>query len=433
MNQKINQTRLQAALASRNIVDSGRSLEQALETAKQYTGADDAGQLHAMVYGVVRHHQSLEALLAPLLKKSFRNKDRDIHYLLLSAIYQLIEMRAPDHAVVNDSVNAATLLKKDWAKSVINGCLRAFLRTHAEPQKHWCVPAQEHPEWLRTKLCQEWGERAEQIMAENLNPAEMTLRVNRGKTSRSDYLALLNQKKLGATKHDFVPDAIVLEDAVSIEQLPGFSEGLVSVQDAAAQMASVLIDPQPGEHILDACAAPGGKTGHLLEITAGDLSLVAADISDQRLNQVRENLSRLNENCKPVAADLTANPTWWDGKLFDRILLDAPCSSTGVIRRHPDILRHRRCEDIARLNHTQLAVLNRLWPLLKGGGTLLYATCSILREENDAIIDAFIELHKDAKPLALKHAWAQKTRHGYQTLPMRGLSDGFYICRLEKS
>ncbi|MBT5032163.1 MAG: 16S rRNA (cytosine(967)-C(5))-methyltransferase RsmB [Proteobacteria bacterium] len=433
MNQKINQTRLQAALASRNIIDSGRSLEQALETAKQYIEADDAGQLHATVYGIVRHYESLEALLSPLLKKPFRNKDRDIHYLLLSAIYQLIAMRAPDHAVVNDSVNAATLLKKNWAKSVINGCLRAFLRTHAEPQKDWCTPAQEHPEWLRTKLCQQWEERAEKIMTENLHPAEMTLRVNRSKTNRSDYLALLNQQKLAATKHDFAPDAIVLKDAVSVEQLPGFSEGLVSVQDAAAQMASVLLDPQPGEHILDACAAPGGKTGHLLEITAGDLSLVAADINDQRLNQVRENLSRINEHCKLVAADLTANTAWWDGNLFDRILLDAPCSSTGVIRRHPDILRHRRSEDIAQLNQTQLAVLNRLWPLLKGGGALLYATCSVLSEENDAIIDAFIECHKDAKPLTLEHAWAQKTRHGCQTLPMQGLSDGFYTCWIEKS
>jgi 16S rRNA (cytosine967-C5)-methyltransferase len=429
----MSKVRLQAALACQHIVDTGRSLDHALETAKKGIESDDAGQLQAIVYGVVRHHVSLEALLNPLLKKPFRSKDRDIHFLLLSAIYQLVAMRAPDHAVVNDSVNATKPLKKKWARAVVNGCLREFLRAGATPRDNWIDSVQEHPEWLRANLDKNWDDKANLIMAENLIPAELTLRINRNKSDQSEYLSQLEKNNLKATSHPFAPDAIVFDEAVPVESLPGFNDGFASVQDAAAQMASVLLNPQVGDRVLDACAAPGGKTCHLLEITNGNIDLISADISEKRLNRVRENLTRLNMSCELVVSDLSSDPNWWDGQLFDRILLDAPCSSTGVIRRHPDILRHRIAQDILQLNQIQLAILSQLWRLLKPDGMLLYATCSILSEENDSIIDTFIQTHKDATPMPLPHPQALKTTYGYQTLPSHGLSDGFYTCGLLKS
>ncbi|MBT5559080.1 MAG: 16S rRNA (cytosine(967)-C(5))-methyltransferase RsmB [Proteobacteria bacterium] len=425
--------RLQAAVACQQIIDTGHSIDHALDAAKKSVEPDDAGQLQAIVYGVVRHYNSLESILKPLLNKPFRNKDRDIYFLLLSAIYQLVAMRAPDHAVVNDSVNATKSLKKKWARAVVNGCLREFLRAGVVPQESWINSVQEHPEWLRAMLHNSWQDKASLIMAENLIPAELTLRVNRNKTDQLEYLEQLEKNNLNATSHPFAPDAIVLDDAVPVEVLPGFSDGFASVQDAAAQMASVLLNPQVGDHVLDACAAPGGKTGHLLEITNGNVDLVSADISEKRINRVRENLTRLNLNCELIVSDLSTDPSWWDGRLFDRILLDAPCSSTGVIRRHPDILRHRNAQDIPQLIQIQLALLTQLWRLLKPEGMLLYATCSILSEENDAVIDTFIKNHNDATPMALPHPQALKTTHGYQTLPSHGLSDGFYTCGLLKS
>ena len=425
--------RLQAALACQHILDSGRSLDQAIDTAKKRVESDDTGQLQAIVYGVIRHHISLEALLNPLLKKPLRSKDRDVHFLLLSAIYQLVAMRAPDHAVVNECVGATKQLKKNWARALVNGCLREFLRAGATRQENWIDSVQEHPDWLQVKISAEWSDKAYLIMAENIEPAELTLRVNRNKSDRTGYLKLLEENGLPATLHPFAPDAIVLNEAVPVERLPGFSDGLASVQDAAAQMAGILLNPQVDDHVLDACSAPGGKTGHLLEITNGNIDLVSVDISEKRINRIRENLVRLNMECELITDDLSTAPNWWDGRLFDRILLDAPCSSTGVIRRHPDVLRHRIAQDIPQLNKTQLAILAQLWRLLKPGGLMLYATCSILSEENDVVIDTFIETHKDARPMPLPHPQALQTRHGYQTLPSRGISDGFYICGLLKS
>ena len=424
--------RLQAALACRQIIDHGSGLDKALGKASAELDSRDKSMTQAIVYGVVRHLVSLDRLAQTLLNKPFRNKDRDIHFVLLSALYQLLAMRAPVHAVVNDSVDAARQLKKQWARGVINACLRSFLRDSASKSETWIDPQAEHPDWLKQKISEQWPEQAAVVLEENLSPPEMTLRVNTLRQSRTEYLKTLTEKSIEATEHPWTEQAIVLKTPVAVDSLPGFDQGAASVQDAAAQMAATTLMPEAGEHILDACAAPGGKTTHLLELAGADLSLTAADVDAQRLTKVNENLERLNLSASLLEADLTDQHDWWDGQAFDRILLDAPCSSTGVIRRHPDILRHLREQDIDVLQRKQLALLNALWPKLKPGGWLLYATCSILAEENDQVVEQFLDGPAKAEAGKPGHPWAQTTRFGYQTLPRANVGDGFYTCLLTK-
>ncbi|MEB4592531.1 16S rRNA (cytosine(967)-C(5))-methyltransferase RsmB [Candidatus Thiothrix sp. Deng01] len=417
------------------VIYEGESLTDVLQgQAVASLNAQDQALLRDLCFGALRWHERLNAILALLLAKPLKKADKDVECLLRVGLYQLLYQRTPDHAAVNETVKAASKLKKSWAGGLVNGVLRAFLRQQAdllaqadaEPTARYAFPA-----WLLTRIRQAWPQDWEAILtASNAHPP-MTLRVNQRQQSTQAYQHALQAAGIPAGTVPEVASALDLSNPVSVEQLPGFSAGAVSVQDAAAQLAAGLLDCQPGMRVLDACAAPGGKTGHLLEMT-GDLELTAIDNSAARLRRVTENLSRLQVQGRVMAADAGDPPAWWDGNGFDRILLDAPCSATGVIRRHPDIKVLRRDSDIAALQQEQQRLLHNLWTTLRPGGKLLYATCSILPEENLRQMEAFMDAQHDAVPLPIQGGWGRALAIGRQILPGEQGMDGFYYALLHK-
>ncbi|MDH3406783.1 MAG: 16S rRNA (cytosine(967)-C(5))-methyltransferase RsmB [Gammaproteobacteria bacterium] len=398
--------------------------------------ARNAALIQEMSYGTLRWFDQLAAIAALFLDKPLKQKDQDVYTLLLIGLYQLMHMRVARHAAVKETVEAAEALKKPWAKKLLNACLRASLREEARARATIAAnpaAAFSHPGWLLGEIRHQWSENWTSILAANNARPPLVLRVNRQRQSRQMYLACLAQAGIVATAHPFSDTAVVLDSPTAVNELPGFTEGEVSVQDAAAQFAAPLLDAQPGERVLDACAAPGGKTGHLLEHTAGLGELVALDREPARVELIKENLVRLGLAANVITGD-AANPTnWWDGRPFDRILTDIPCSATGVIRRHPDIKRRRQPEDMPRLVATQERILEGLWPLLKPGGKLLYVTCSILPVENENQITAFLMRHPEAteEPLSLDAGRARPV--GWQILPGEAGMDGFYYAKLCKN
>ncbi|WP_458524453.1 16S rRNA (cytosine(967)-C(5))-methyltransferase RsmB [Onishia taeanensis] len=397
----------------------------------------DRALLREICYGVCRTLPRLEALAAVLLKSPFKARDTDIQALLLVGIYQLLYLRIPAHAAVGETAGAARLLQKAWATRVLNGCLRRLQREASELQaKVDREPAVAllHPVWWLKSLRQAWPDDWREIAIANNQPGPMTLRVNRRRISREAYLERLREAGIEARPCEHAPDGLTLDSPCDVTALPGFAEGEVSVQDEAAQLAVELIGPalapRPGARVLDACCAPGGKTAHLLE--AFDASLQALDSDGERLGRVTDTLTRLGLSAQVSTADAGAQD-WWDGTPFDAILLDAPCSGSGVIRRHPDIKRLRRPDDIGRLAALQARLLDNLWQTLAPGGTLVYATCSVLPEENAEQIAAFLARTPDAvvsTPEALP--WGQAAGAGRQLLPREHGHDGFFYARLTR-
>jgi len=397
---------------------------------------EDQALLREMCFGTCRWYFQLDALLRQLISKPLKAKDLDIQCLLLIGIYQLHHLRVPDYAVVNETVTAALALKKPWAKGLINAVLRQFLRTQSELELQ--INDSEsafyaHPPWLIKRLRKAWPAQWQEILAANNQYPPMTLRVNRQKISRADYLHLLQDEGIGARPGNLADTAIYLDAPVSVLKLPGFSEGFLSIQDEASQLIPGLLALTPRLNVLDACAAPGGKTCHLLESETPPTRLLAVDTEEHRLNRIRENLQRLNLDAELLTADATESPRWWDGNYFDRILLDAPCSATGIIRRQPDIKVLRRATDIPRLVALQDRLLESLWLCLKPGGMLLYSTCSVLTDENTEVIARFISRHDDAKHEAIEVEWGVECGLGRQLLPENHAADGFYFARLTKS
>ncbi len=290
-----------------------------------------------------------------------------------------------------------------------------------------------HPDWLIKQIEQDWPQQAQQILLENNQQPPMALRVNLARISRDQYLQQLSEQGIEAVAVSFCPSAIILDKPVAVDLLPGFAEGLVSVQDTAAQLAAGLLDVQAGHRVLDVCAAPGGKTAHILEHQPQLKELVAVDVDESRMQRVSDTLQRLKLPATLVVGDAANPQDWWDGQLFDRILLDAPCSALGVIRRHPDIKLLRRAEDIKPLQALQKNILHAVWPLLAPGGIMLYATCSILKQENEQQIDAFLAEHPDAVELPIDAAWGFAGSHGRQIMTGESAMDGFYYARLGKS
>jgi len=429
------------ALAARvveQVVVHARYLDAALTetlSALPRAQARDAALVQEMSYGTLRWFDQLAAIAALFLDKPLKAKDQDVYALLLVGLYQLQFMRVARHAAVQETVEAATALKKPWAKNLLNACLRAALREAARAQAAIAAnpsAAFSHPAWLLEEIKHQWSENWAAILVANNERPPMVLRVNRLRQSRDQYLARLAQAGLPASAHPFSETAVVLESPVGVSELPGFTEGDVSVQDAAAQLAAPLLDARAGERVLDACAAPGGKTGQLLE-QAVQAELVALDREPARMKLIEENLARLKLSAKTVIGD-AANPAgWWDGQGFDRILADVPCSATGVIRRHPDIKIRRRPGDLPRLIATQEQILEGLWPLLKPGGKLLYATCSILPDENENQMTAFLRRHPDATEDVLTTEAGRARAVGRQILPGEAGMDGFYYARLRKN
>ena len=398
----------------------------------------DAALIQEMSYGTLRWFDQLAAIAALFLDKPLKTKDQDVYALLLVGLYQLMHMRVAKHAAVKETVEAVTVLKKPWAKNLLNACLRTSLREAARAQATIAASppaAFSHPAWLLEEIRRHWPENWAAILVANNERPPLVLRVNRLHQSREQYLARLAQAGITASAHPFSETAVTLDAAVAVSELPGFTAGDVSVQDAAAQLAATLLDAQPGEHVLDACAAPGGKTGHLLEHSPGLSELVALDREPERVKLIEENLARLglSTKTKTLIGD-AANPApWWDGRPFDRILADVPCSATGVIRRHPDIKIRRRPEDLSRLTAIQESILDGLWPLLKPGGKLLYATCSILPVENENQMTAFLRRHPDATEDVLPMSAGRAQIIGRQILPGESGMDGFYYARLRKN
>jgi len=427
-----------AAKVLNKVVEQGQSLSQALPAAQQDLNPKDKALLQMLCYGVLRTLPRLDFFCRSLMQKPLKGKQRDLHFLILVGFYQLLYTRIPSHAAVGETVNGAKALKKPALKGMINGVLRNFLRE----QEALIAKADEqdtlkycHPSWLVKRLQNAYGEeKAAAIMEENNQQAPMWLRVNNLHHTREQYQALLAEVELTNVSANDAENsnALRLEKATDVYKLPGFADGWVSVQDGAAQLAAHYLGAEADELILDACSAPGGKTVHTLELQPNIKQMVAVDADDKRLVRVQENLDRLNLQATVIHGDASKPDSWWKGEQFDRILCDAPCSATGVIRRHPDIRWLRRDSDIAELVNLQKSILNALWDKLKPGGVLLYATCSILPDENELQVQAFLESTSDASLIPLS-AQYNSTSEGRQLLPNEDAMDGFYYAKLQKA
>ena len=423
-----------AAQALGQVLDEGRSLAMVLPPALERVAPRDRGLLREVCYGVCRWQPELQTLLDGLLNRPLDPREPVVRALLLVGLYQLHHLRIPDHAAVAETVAAARQVRKSWAASLTNAVLRSFPRRRAELLARVAASAEArtaHPRWLLESLQEDWPDDWPTIVAANNDRPPFTLRVNALQSSRDDYQTRLAAAGKHAEPVAVAPAALTLAEPVEPAALPGFAEGQVSVQDAAAQLAAPLLAVEPGMRVLDACAAPGGKTAHLLECIP-DLDLTALDQDGDRLERVRDNLNRLRLAARLVRGDASQPADWWDGVPYDRILLDAPCSATGVIRRHPDIKLLRREADIAALADRQQAMLLALWPLLRPGGRLLYATCSVLRRENDQVVAAFLATQPEARAQPMIAGWGRALAQGRQILPGEEGMDGFYYAALVK-
>lgn len=415
-------------------VAAGRSLDSALEEARERVARHEQPLLQELAYGTVRHWLRLVPVIDTRLKKSLKRRDADVHALLVAGAYELDRMRTPPHAAVDAAVDAVGGLGKDWARGLVNAVLRAIQRDRSllavtdDP-----VRTHGWPQWLATALAEDWPDDRSALIASGTARAPMTLRVNRRRIARDDYLLLLEQEGFGARPHPYAPMALELDRAVTVERLPGFGEGLLSVQDAGAQLAAPLLDVRADMRVLDACAAPGGKTAHLAELDPPPAEIVALDIDGGRSQRLQTGLERLGVQAGVQVADAGDPGQWWDGRPFDRILLDAPCSGTGVIRRHPDIRLLRRPDDIGRLAEEQARLLDALWPLLAVNGMLLYATCSILQRENAAQVRAFLARQPAAAIRPIEADWGRDSEPGRQILPGEQGMDGFFYACLQRT
>ena len=424
--------RASAARVVHAVVSQGQSMDVALRAADAETSAADRPLLRMLCYGVLRRHWQLRSQVAALLDKPLPQKDRIIESLLSVGLFQLSDSRVPPHASVSLTVEAARLLRRPKYAGVLNACLRNFQRRGPALQSADDDEARfNHPQWLIDRLKRDWPGDWQKILEANSTRAAMWLRVNRRRRSTTAYAELL---AANCTLLPGFPQAIRLAEPRPAAELPGFGDGLVSVQDAAAQLAAPWLLTDGGERVLDACAAPGGKTGHLLELLPPEAVLTAVDANPDRLAVAGENLERLGLSARLLCADAGQPEDWWDGKPFDRILLDAPCSATGVIRRHPDIPLLRRADDIDAVAVQQRQLLSALWRTLAPGGRLLYVTCSVLPEENEAVVGDFLRRQPGAEERSLLPDYnirdvMRRRACGYQILPGdRGLDGFFYAC-----
>lgn len=428
--------RAEAAKVIDAVVSGGRSLDGVLADAEHRIKGQDRPLLKMLCYGTLRGHFNLREQLSALLDRPLRARDSVIESLLVVGIFQLSDTRVPDHAAVSMTVEAARLLRRPKYAGLINAILRNFVRQDiAGRQPRSDESRFNHPEWMIGMIRQDWPDHWQQILEENNGRAPMWLRINGRVTTVTKYLA---SNKIDGEGLPGFDHAVRLLQPVPVDELPGFSDGTVSVQDAAAQIAAPWLLEQGGTRILDACAAPGGKTGHLLEIMDDSAALTGIDKDPLRLSGINENLARLGLSATVLCADASNPGEWHKGRHFDRILLDAPCSASGVIRRHPDIKLNRRKTDIAALSRLQGDILQALWTILDAGGRLLYVTCSVFAAENDRVIARFLAANSDASENRLLHnnnirdVMIEKSC-GFQVLPGTSGLDGFYFACLQKA
>ena len=416
-----------------DVLREGRSLGASLRARiDSRLEPRDAALARELASGTLRYLPRLDAWLASVMPR--KPRDRVIHVLALLGVYQVMFTRVPVHAAVSSTVELARALGKPWAAGFLNAILRRFAAERESIERMELPPSARlaHPDWLLQALEQAWPDAWERIARSNLDRAPMTLRVNVRRISRRRYLERLSRAGIPARATRNSGEGITLDSPRSAESVPGFDEGLVSIQDEAAQLAAALLDARAGNRVLDACAAPGGKTAHVLERGADGIDVLALDVDPNRTADLRSALARLGLAARVQVADASKPATWWDGRPFHRILVDAPCSGTGVIRRHPDIKVLRRPGDIDAMTRRQTAMLLELWPLLARGGRLLYATCSVLSRENESIIRNFLAEHAGAEALSIDAPWGHPTGHGRQILPGEDAMDGFFYAALAK-
>lgn len=415
---------------------AGRSMDAVLAEAESSCRKEaDRSLLRAISYGAVREHRFLAGLRDALLDRPLKARDVKLGALLEVGLYQLRAMRMPAYAAVGETVAATAPLGLTRARGLVNAVLRRYQREGDAVETE--LPGTpgvrySYPDWLVAALESQWHERWEALLEAGNTPGPMTLRVNLRQNTRQDYLTALEGAGLRARPGRYAESAVILDAPAPVHDLPGFDNGAVTVQDEAAQLVAPLLAPAEGERILDACAAPGGKATHLLEC-APDAELWTLDVDPKRLQRVAQNLKRLGMKAHTRATDAADTTVWWDGRPFQRILLDAPCSGTGVIRRHPDIKWLRRAGDIPQLAHGQRRLLDALWRCLAPGGCLVYATCSLLEEENAAVISGFLNAHADAREMLIEASWGEACRYGRRIAMGDDGMDGFYYARIEKA
>ena len=423
------------AIAARILaaVYNGESLVRALPKGLEPLSLENRPLVQELVYGTLREWPRLEGIALQLLRKPPRAKDADVLCLILTGIHQLSALNVPSHAAVGETVEAAKSLGKSWAAGLINGCLRNYQRQKGALEDQ-LTESQSNalPDWLWQAICKQWPDQASEIAGASREHPPMTLRVNLQRGSRADYVSTLQNADIPVVINPHIATAITLQTPRPVSSIPGFLEGWSSVQDASAQLAAQFLQPNNDESIFDACAAPGGKTCHVLEC-APKAKVLAADISDQRLESLQENSTRLNLPLDVKVVDATQASVTLGPRQFDAILADVPCSATGVIRRNPDIKITRKAADIATFHQQQRDILEGLWPLVKPGGRLLYVTCSLLEAENDNVIEAAQSQLPQCEVMPLAGGTLRfNTRFGLQTLPTLNNGDGLYFSLLKK-
>lgn len=405
------------------VLEQGVSLSTALTQYANKISDKDRALAQEICFGIMRVLPELEYYIQALMNKTLTGKNRPVHYLLMVGIYQILYTRIPEHAAVGETVNGVIYFKRLSLKGVVNGVLRSFLREKETLKQQFSLQGNSslHPNWLVKRIKQAYPENWQTIIENNNQKPPMWLRVNLNHHTSHDYQALLAHENIAATSDPHLPCALRLHSAIAVNKLPEFAQGAVTIQDLSAQYAAYLLAPQNGEAILDLCAAPGGKTTHILEL-APQAKVLAVDIDPQRVKRINENLMRLRQDATVIVGDGLTPEQWAGEQRFDRILLDAPCSATGVIRRHPDIKWLRRDSDIAELTKLQYQILTHIWQYLKTGGIFVYATCSILPEENRLQIERFLAATNNAKLID----------QVIQYLPCAEGGDGFFYAKLTK-
>lgn len=418
------------------VVCDGRSLDAALADNAGPVADSDRALLQLMAYGSLRFYWRYRAALRELLERPLKARDRVVESLIVCGFFQLDETRVPDHAAVSATVDAARLLRRPKFAGLVNAVMRNYRRGDFATRPWADEEARyDHPQWLIDAVRNDWPEHWQHILEANNARAPMWLRVNAKRLSVDEYAARYG---IRGRRLEGAEQALAIDAPRPVAELPGFDEGEVSVQDAAAQLAGPWLAPAEGLRVLDACAAPGGKTAHLLELLPDGADLTAIEIDSGRAADIDTTLGRLGLGATVVVGDASDPRDWWDGRTFDRILLDAPCSASGVIRRHPDIKHLRRPDDVPALVERQAALLDALWPLLAPGGRLLYVTCSVLAAENDGVVRPFLERQRDAREVDvlpnynIRDLMCEKAQ-GLQVLPGTQDLDGFYYACLERT
>jgi 16S rRNA (cytosine967-C5)-methyltransferase len=430
----MNDTRALAAQALADIALRGVSLREAMEhKAPQLRDPRDRALLMALLSDGARWWLRFDAALDLLLDKPLRRKEPEVHALLVLGLVQLEVLELQDYAAVAATVEATRALKRPRMAGLVNAILRRWQRERVELlAKLDAKPQTRHamPPWLVTAISTDWPAQHDAVLADSHREPPLMLRANRRRVTRDALVEQLRAAGYTADPHPWLADGIVLPHSTDVTRMPGFAEGLFAVQDGAAQVAADVADVRHGQRVLDACAAPGGKACHLLE--RADITLTALEFDAARTVRIRQNLDRLGLHADIRVGDAGDPSAWWDGKPFDRILIDAPCSATGVLRRRPDVRLHRRASDIDALVAQQRRILAALWPLLAPGGRLVYITCSLLRAENEAVVESFFAGRDDARAMPLHLPTGQAAATGWQILPGDGDLDGMYYAVFER-